>query len=75
MEYAYSGHVESAIDGFYLRYGTIAKQFGASYMLVTPWDLSGILPRDKKRFFAAVESDPGLTRVFFSNGVELFRVR
>jgi hypothetical protein len=75
MEYSYSGHGESAIDGFYLHYRAIAKQFGASYMLVAPWDLSGSVSVGQERFFAAVDSDPGLLRVFSSNGVELFRVR
>lgn len=74
-EYQYSGRVESATDGFYLRYAAVAHQFGASYMLVTPWDLSESMSEDQERFFAAVNSDPGLTRVFSSNGVELFRVR
>jgi hypothetical protein len=74
-EYQYLDRMKSATDGFYLHYGAVARQFGASYMLVTPWDLSDSMSEDQERYYAVVRSDPGLTRVFSSNGVELFRVR
>jgi hypothetical protein len=74
-EYQYLGRVKPATDEFYLHYGAVARQFGASYMLVTPWDLSESMSEDQERYLAVVKSDPGLTRVFSSNGVELFRLR
>jgi hypothetical protein len=75
MEYFYLNQVDSAVDGFYLHYRDVARQFGAGYILITPWDLERSVRESGDRFFAAVRSDPNLERVFSSNGVELFQVR
>jgi hypothetical protein len=75
MEYFYLNRVDSAVDGFYLHYRDVARQFGAGYILVTRWDLERSVRESGERFFAAIRADPGLEKVFSSNGVELFKVK
>jgi hypothetical protein len=75
MEYFYLNQVDSAVDGFYLRYRDVAREFGAGYILTTPWDLERSVRESGDPFFAAIRADPGLEKMFSSNGVELFRMR
>jgi hypothetical protein len=75
LEYFYSNQADSAVDGFYLHYRDVAREFGAGYILITPWDLERSVRASGERFFAAIRADPDLRKMFSSNGVELFRVR
>jgi hypothetical protein len=73
-EYAYSNRFDLAVDRFLLHYKDTARQFGARYILLTPWSNGDAVERGG-RFFDAVRSDPGLDRVFARNGIELFAIR
>ena len=76
MEYYYLNRLNSEIE-FFMTYQEVARQFGAGYILLEPWDgLHWDVPFDQaKQFAAAMRSDPGLERIFSQNGVELFRIR
>ena len=75
MEYDYSGRLEAALEEHFLRYRAVARQFGAQYVMLTPWDLERNLREKGAPYFFAVRSDPGLERIFAANGIELFRIR
>jgi hypothetical protein len=75
MEYYYLNQADSAVDGFYLHYRDVVREFGAGYILITPWDLERSIRESGDPFFAAIRADPGLEKMFSSNGVELFQVR
>jgi hypothetical protein len=73
MEYYYASQTGSETSEFLLRFKDVAHQFGATYLLIAPWDYDRG-SRDE-RVSAAVRSDPGLEPVFSANDVELFRLR
>ena len=76
MEYYYLNRLNSEIE-FFMTYQEVARQFGAGYILLEPWDgLHWDVPFDRaNQFAAAMRSDPGLEHIFSQNGVELFRIR
>jgi hypothetical protein len=72
MEYYYLQRPDSQME-FFMSYKDVARQFGASYILLELWN--GI-PFDRaNQFAAAMRSDPGLERIFSRDGVELFRIK
>ncbi|HEV8412398.1 MAG TPA: hypothetical protein VGQ49_02305 [Bryobacteraceae bacterium] len=76
MEYMYLKRLDSEIE-FFMTYKDVARQFGAGYILLEPWDgHNWNVPIDQAKQFAdAMRSDPDLERIFSQNGVELFRIR
>jgi hypothetical protein len=75
-EHRYLNLLDSQME-FFMSYKDVARQFGAGYVLVGPWDgLHWDVPFDRAgHLAAAIRSDPGLERIFSQNGIELFRIR
>ena len=76
MDYFYLKRLDAEIE-FFLTYKEIAREFGADYVLLEPWDgthWNVPLPQ-AKQLADAMHSDPSLERIFSQSGVELFRIR
>jgi hypothetical protein len=76
MEYFYLDRENAAVDEMFLHYKETARNFGATYILLSPWGMGSEIPgpEARERFFQSVRSDPDLDRVFSSNQVELFKI-
>jgi hypothetical protein len=73
MEYFYTNQGKATL-AFLSRYREVAKQFGASFFLVRPWDLERSARNDGAAYFSAIHADSNLRLIYSQDGIELYMI-